>query len=70
MLYFLGKTRPPCLSGWQMAVNVLLQLWDVLRDTHSFLLQDCLENYFSIIRAKGGQRNNQSVASFVKLLLR
>jgi hypothetical protein len=64
--------RPlPCLAGWEMSINALLQLWDTLNTKYgvSFLLtnrlnQDCVENLFSIIRAKGAQRDNPDAGQF------
>lgn len=66
-----GKRALPCLSGWKMAIVCLLQLWDDLHQTHGikFLLtnrlnQDCVENLFSIIRGKGGHRDNPDAVHF------
>ena len=48
-----GKHQVPCLSGWEMAITCLLQLWDDLHQTEGvkFLLtnrlnQDCVEEPF------------------------
>lgn len=67
----LGPRKLPCLSGWQMAIKGLLQLWDELHSKYklSYLLtnrlnQDCLENLFSIIRGKGGHRDNPDACQF------
>ena len=67
----LSTRQPPCLAGWKMAINVLLQLWDDLHTNHglAFLLtnrlnQDCVENLFSIIRGKGGHRDNPDPCQF------
>ena len=61
----------PCLRGWIMAIRSLLSLWEDLRDNHavkflftSRLNQDCLENLFSVVRGKGGQRDNPSAKEF------
>jgi hypothetical protein len=61
----------PCLSGWKLAVNCLLQLWDYLHDqldvAYLFtdrLNQDCVENLFSVIRRKGGQMDNPDSTLF------
>lgn len=61
----------PCLSGWRMAIHVLIGLFDDLHTNHgiSFLLtnrlnQDCVENLFSVIRGKGGHRDNPSAQQF------
>ena len=64
---------PPCLNGWKMAINCLLQLWDVLHNMYNVsyphtnrLNQDIVENLFSIIRGKGGATKiTQMHASFV-----
>ena len=67
----LGSRKLPCISGWRMAINCVLQLWSELRDEHHFkflltnrLNQDCLENVFSVIRGKGGQRDNPDPLQF------
>ena len=67
----LGGRQLPCIKGWQMAINCLLQLWPELRDDYgfSFLLtnrlnQDCVENVFSVIRGKGGQRDRPDPQQF------
>ena len=68
----LNKTKKlPCLSGWKLSISALKGLWSFLRDVHEFpflytsrLNQDCLENYFSIIRQKGGHRFNPSSSEF------
>ncbi len=66
-----GKRKLPCLTGWKMAITCLLQLWDDLHQTTGvrFLLtnrlnQDCLENLFSVIRGKGGHRDNPDALQF------
>ena len=65
-----GKRQLPCLTGWSMAISCLLLLWE---DLHAagvkFLLtnrlnQDCLENLFSVIRGKGGNRDNPDPVQF------
>ncbi len=67
----IGKRRPPFLNGWEMSVQCLLQLWETLQQHYSFrflftnrLNQDCIENLFSVIRAKGGQRDNRNAGQF------
>ena len=69
--FLTGKLQLPCLKGWQMGIQCLLQLWEVLKTEHSakFLMtsrinQDCVENLFSIIRAKGAQRDNPDSGQF------
>ena len=71
VLLLVGKRLLPCLEGWQMAINCLLQLWEFLYQEHGvkFLLtsrlnQDCVENLFSLIRAKGAQRDNPDAGQF------
>ena len=66
-----GKKAPPCLDGWQQAIDALLLLWQELHDEHDFkylltsrLNQDCIENLFCIIRAKGAQRDNPDASQF------
>lgn len=66
-----GKRNLPCLAGWEMAINAVLMLWDTLHNDHGlqFLLtnrlnQDCVENLFCIIRAKGAQRDNPDAGQF------
>lgn len=65
-----GKTLP-CLTGWRLAINCLLNLWSHLNTQFgvSFLLtsrlnQDCIENFFSQIRNKGGNRDNPDAVQF------
>ncbi len=66
-----GKPRPPFLNGWVMAVQCLLQLWETLHQHYSLrflftnrLNQDCIENLFSVIHAKVGQRDNPNASHF------
>ncbi len=53
-----------------MAINCLLMLWKKLHTLGvSFLLtnrlnQDCIENMFSVIRGKGGHRDNPDAVQF------
>ena len=65
-----GKSLP-CLEGWQMSINALMQLWHELHAIHGYkfmltsrLNQDCIENMFSIIRGKGGNRDNPDPQQF------
>jgi len=65
------KSLPPCILGWQITIQSLLILWSDLKliPGVKFLLtrqlnQDCLENLFSIIRQKGGFRDNPSPKHF------
>ena len=57
--------------GWQMNIHALLALWQTLHTQYNvkFLLtsrlnQDCVENLFSVIRAKGGPRDNPDAGQF------
>ena len=54
-----------------MCINSLLQLWEFLENSHSlkFLLtnrlnQDCLGNFFSVMRNRGGHRDNPNYVEF------
>lgn len=76
MLDWLPKVQPkssrlPCLEGWQLSIRSLLGLFEELHEKHEvkYLLtgrlnQDCLENLFSVIRGKGGHRDNPSTQEF------
>ena len=66
-----SKTQPHCIGGWQLSIKALLMIWEVLhKDCNvTFLLtsrlsQDPLENFFAIIRNKGGTRDNPDSAQF------
>ena len=57
--------------GWDMGINCLLQLWDTLHTEHQFkylltnrLNQDCVENLFSVVRAKGAGYDNPDAKQF------
>jgi len=61
----------PCINGWQISIKSLLSLWSDFRSSYAFeflltnrLNQDCLENLFSIIRGKGGKRENPDAREF------
>ena len=67
-----GKSKTlPCIQGWKLSINSLLGLW---HDVHvscnlKFLItnrlnQDCLENYFSLVRGRGGHRDNPDAVQF------
>ena len=67
----LGGRKLPCLSGWKMAINCLISLWSELQDVQGFdflltnrLNQDCVENVFSVVRGKGGQRDRPDAQQF------
>ena len=70
-LQYISQLRIPngpkihCLRGWKISIRALLALWDDLQKESDFkflltsrLNQDCVENLFSIIRGKGGKRDN------------
>ena len=66
-----GSRKLPCLAGWRSAIMCLKQLWDDLHTQHGirFLMtnrlnQDCAENLFSVIRGKGGNRDNPDARCF------
>ena len=63
--------RPPCFTGWRITIASILSLWNELHDKEHFnfvltsrLNQDCIENLFSIIRGKGGHRDNPDTREF------
>ena len=54
-----------------MDITCLLQMWETLHNEHGVrelrtrqLNQDCVENLFSIIRSKGGARDNPEAQAF------
>jgi hypothetical protein len=66
-----SKAAIPCLSGWLMNIAALKMLWEILQAEYSFsflltsrLNQDSLENLFSVIRGKGGHRDNPDPVHF------
>ena len=75
-LQFLSKIKTeqntviPCIIGWQISITSLINLWKELKNSgFKYLLtnrlnQDCLENLFSMIRFKGGFRNNPDFQQF------
>ena len=61
----------PCLEGWKLSIQSLLNLWEELKTESNlkFLLtnrlnQDCVENLFSVIRGRGGHRDNPDPVQF------
>jgi hypothetical protein len=65
------QTTIYCMRGWKITINALLGLWGELSENHEFkflltnrLNQDCAENLFSIIRGKGGKRDNPDAREF------
>ena len=70
-LNVVGSRSLPCISGWMMTINALKMLWSMLKGDYQFqflctsrLNQDALENLFSIIRGKGGHRDNPDPVHF------
>ena len=60
-----------CANGWKLSIKATMELWHDLHNHHQYgflltnrLNQDCIENLFSIIRGKGGQRVNPSSMEF------
>ena len=65
-----GKSVP-CLEGWKLSIKSLSLLWHELHSNNGFdflltnrLNQDCIENLFSVIRGKGGHRENPNSEQF------
>ncbi|GFN84221.1 transposable element p transposase [Plakobranchus ocellatus] len=65
----------PCIEGWQVSISAALHLVQDLHTNHNikFLLtsrlnQDCIENLFSVIRGKGGHRDNPDIGQFTSAL--
>ena len=61
----------PCLYGWRLSISALLGLWEDMSQSVGlqYLLtnrfnQNCLENFFSIIRGKGGHPDNPCPVEF------
>jgi hypothetical protein len=59
-----SKCGVPCINGFQVTITAVTMLFEHLH-VHGFkflltnrLNQDCLENHFSIIRGRGGFRDN------------
>ena len=60
----------PCINGWKISITAILKLWKYMQENnYTFLMtrrlnQDCLENFFSVIRGLGGNRDNPDVQQF------
>ena len=61
----------PYIQGWKISINGLLGLWHYLKTEQQFqflltrkLNQDCAENLFSMIRGRGGYRDNPDPQQF------
>ena len=66
-----GNSRPPCFDGLIQDINAVLQMHQclVVDGPLDFLMtgrlnQDCIDNFFSQVRAKGGHRFNPSAREF------
>ena len=62
----------PCVEGWVIAIGCLRELWQDLHVNHGVqklctnrINQDSLENFFSMIRGKGGHRDNPDPVQFL-----
>jgi hypothetical protein len=63
-----------CLTGWKITLSAVMQLWPLLLNKYAFtflltrrLNQDPLENFFSVIRQRGGKCENPSPLAFSRL---
>lgn len=66
-----SKAKVPCIQGFILSINSLTRLYQELREKYGFkfllsnrLNQDALENHFSIIRSRGGFRDNPNPLAF------
>ena len=66
-----AKASLPCVKGWPMNINALQMLWSLFKPEYSMtflftsrLNQDVLENLFSVIRGRGGHRDNPNPVHF------
>ena len=64
-----------CISGWQLTLTAVEQLWPVLRDSHGFdfllmrrLNTDPIINIFSEIRQKDGNWSNPTPYNFARII--
>lgn len=65
-----GKV-PPCFKGVILSINSVIAIFETLKDVDGFnflltrrLCQDPLENFFSLMRSKGGFNRNPTARSF------
>ena len=65
----------PCINGWKFNIISLIEIWRDLNSNYKFehliqnrLNQDCIENYFSIIRGSNGSNDNPTSARFQTLI--
>lgn len=63
--------QPPCIKGWRENINALKLLFNEINTKYKIeylltrrLTQDCIENAFSIIRAKGGNNVTPDASKF------
>ena len=69
------KETTPCILGWKRNVNCIKLLWEDLRDNLGFeylltrrLTQDCLENFFSIVRNSWGHNDHPTSSIFQSIM--
>nr|CAI5838074.1 unnamed protein product [Callosobruchus analis] len=63
-----------CVKGWQVTINGMINLWDVLKTNYEELQflytrnvnQDCLENFFGCLRQQGGNCVNPTSIQFIR----
>lgn len=65
----LKESRPPCFDGMVQSINAIIGLFESEKQASHFLLtnrlnQDFLENFFSIVRQKGGWNLNPTAKAF------
>lgn len=59
-----------CFKGWLIAIRCLRKIWEALKNSYKFLLtrrltQDCLENYFGLLRQQGGNNRYPTPKNFM-----
>lgn len=63
-------SRPPCFNGWLLSIKGIKMIHEIgKKEGFTYLLtgrlnQDPVENFFSIMRQKGGYNKNPTVRSF------
>jgi len=63
-------SRMKFISGWQITISAVLQLWEDIKETHTLLFtnrlnQDCLENLFGNFRQQNGNNQNPTPIQFI-----
>ena len=65
------KVQPRCVQGWRQSIHALTMLWNDVKTLPGVeylctrkLLQDPLENCFSVIRSIGGFSDNLTASQF------